>query len=536
MISWFKGYVLYTIVLLIALLILGDIYLIYQNNQVITFNKSQQEQTEKVKISTSDIMKNLHLLDLAVRSYAFVNNRHFINAIEVAIRDKNTALNALEVSLKSQEYPMNKYYVVRDSIKDYVTTTRLMIDLIDKNDRAAFVKLLEIDPGYNLWLQYQVFSKDLYAFEDEIASKAKLRYDAALNNIYLLQIVLFLIAVPTLAYTAYYTNRTILISEKLRKSEKEKADILAQQNQLLEKTVHERTREIVAQNEEITAQNEEIGMHNERLQEAKKTIERQNKFIREKNEELVTEVDRQTQSLKQANAELIDHNSRLEQFAFIISHNLRAPMSRIIGLSSILDFTKDASEVSEIARLMTKSSQDMDQIIKDLTEILGVQKMNIGSMNKIQLAGVLYKVTRTLEDDINESQASISADFSKADSVVGISSYMESIFYNLISNAIKYKHPGRKPVITVQSHMTDEYVQIDIADNGLGINLEAHKESLFSLYKRLHFHVDGRGLGLYLVKTQITALGGQIDVKSKEGEGTVFTLWIKNTHAAETTK
>ena len=102
-----------------------------------------------------------------------------------------------------------------------------MVDLLDKNDRAAFVKLLEIDPGYNVWLQYQDFSKDVYAFEDEIAGKAKLQYDAALNNIYFLQIVLFCITVPTLAYTAFYTNRTILISEKLRKSEEEKANILA---------------------------------------------------------------------------------------------------------------------------------------------------------------------------------------------------------------------------------------------------------------------------------------------------------------------
>jgi signal transduction histidine kinase len=154
--------------------------------------------------------------------------------------------------------------------------------------------------------------------------------------------------------------------------------------------------------------------------------------------------------------------------------------------------------------------------------------MNAGSMNKIQLAGLLYKVTGTLEDDIKDAEASISADFSKADSVVGISSYMESIFYNLISNAIKYKHPGRKPVITLESQMLDEYVQIDIGDNGLGIDLDAHKETLFGLYKRLHFHVDGRGLGLYLVKTQLTALGGKIDVKSKEGEGTIFTLWIRN--------
>jgi signal transduction histidine kinase len=451
--------------------------------------------------------------------------------METAIRDKNISLRDLETTLNYQGYPMDKFYNLRDSIEAYVDTAHHMIELIDKDDHPAFIKLLEIDPGYHVWLQYQNFLKDVYAFEDDVAAKAKLQYEEALNNIYLLQIVLFCLAVPTLAYTAFYTNRTILVSEKLRKSEEEKTRILEEQNQLLERTVHERTREVTAQNEEITAQNEEIGLHNERLQEAKLTIERQNKFIQEKNEELATEVERQTQSLKQANAELIDHNSRLEQFAFIISHNLRAPMSRIIGLSSILDFTKDVNEVADIAKLMTKSSQDMDQIIKDLTEILGVQKMSLGSMNKINLDALLAKVMTTLEDDLRESKTTISSDFSRADTVMGISGYMESIFYNLISNAIKYKHPGRAPEISIRSHAKGDFIQIEIADNGLGIDLETHKENLFSLYKRFHFHVEGRGLGLYLVKTQITALGGRIDVKSKEGEGTAFTLWVKNTQA-----
>lgn len=139
----------------------------------------------------------------------------------------------------------------------------------------------------------------------------------------------------------------------------------------------------------------------------------------------------------------------------------------------------------------------------------------------------MNKVMDTLHDDIEEADARISADFSGADKIKTIPSYMESIFYNLISNAIKYRHPERRPVINVQSHRSGEYVQIDIADNGLGINTETNKDSLFSLYKTFHSHVDGRGLGLYLVKTQVTALGGKIDLKSKEGDGTVFSLWIK---------
>lgn len=382
MTSSFKGYVLYVMVLIIAVLILADTYLIYLNNRVITFNKGQQEKAAKVKVNTSDIMRSLHLLDLAVRSYAFVRNEHYKNAIEIAINDKNASLQALDSSLRSQNYPMDKFHQLRDSIERYVALTRVMTDLVDKNDRSAFVKLLEIDPGYKVWLQYQEFSRDIYHFEDKISQEALLQYDDALDNTYLLQIILFAIAVPTLAYTAYYANRTLSISERLRKSEEEKAAILSEQNQLLEKTVHQRTREILAQNEEITAQNEEISMHNERLTEAKRIIEKQNLFIQEQNDELAIEVENQTQNLKQANAELTDHNNRLEQFAFVISHNLRAPMSRIIGLSSILNFTKEANEVSEIVKLMMRSTQNLDQIIKDLTEILAVQKMNSELMKK----------------------------------------------------------------------------------------------------------------------------------------------------------
>jgi signal transduction histidine kinase len=203
-------------------------------------------------------------------------------------------------------------------------------------------------------------------------------------------------------------------------------------------------------------------------------------------------------------------------------------MSRILGLSSILDFTKEVNEVSDIARLMTKSTQDLDHIIKDLTEILSIQKMNAQLMDELHLDTLLTNVTQSLEMEIQETGATISADFNQVSDIMTIPSYMESIFYNLISNAIKFRHPGRRPAINLQSAVKGEYIQIDIADNGLGIDLQTHKENLFSLYKRFHFHVEGRGLGLYLVKMQLNALGGKIDVTSKEGEGSVFSIWIKN--------
>jgi signal transduction histidine kinase len=327
---------------------------------------------------------------------------------------------------------------------------------------------------------------------------------------------------------AFYTTRVLSVSEQLRKSEEEKASILSHQNQLLEKTVHDRTHEILAQNEEISAQNEEISIHNEKLLEAKSIIESQHKFIQQKNTELVTEVDRQTQDLKQANIELTEHNNRLEQFAFIISHNLRAPMSRIVGLSSILDFTQDLNEVSEIVKLMLKSTNDLDQVIKDLTIILGIQKMNSQVLDSIKLSELMEKVMNTLESEIQQSKAVITLNFDSANLVKSLSPYLESILYNLLSNAIKYKHPGRRPEIQVTSYHQGDFVRVDVSDNGLGIDLENVKDGLFNLYKRFHFHVDGKGMGLYLVKTQLAALGGKIEIKSKEGEGTIFSVFLKN--------
>jgi signal transduction histidine kinase len=527
MTSWLRGYVLYAVVCLIAVLLLGDIYLIHQNNRIITVNKDQQEQAENIKVNTSELIRSLHLLDLAVRSYAFVMNEHYKAAIDLAINNKDSALSQLEAPLKAQRYSIEKFYALRDSIEAYIAVTDLMVRLIENGDRQSFVKLLESDPGYKVWLQYQNFSSDVNAFETGVSRLAKSRYERALNNIYILQVILFFITVPTLAYTAYYTNRTLSISEELRKSEEERARIFSRQNLLLENTVHERTREILAQNEEITAQNEEIGMHNEKLLAAKQTIEDQNKLIQKKNEELAEEVNRQTRDLKQANLELTEHNARLEQFAFIISHNLRAPMARLVGLSSILDFTTDPTEISDIIKLMLKSTHDLDQVIKDLTVILGIQKMNVQSLDDIALDSLLPKVIRTLEEEIQETQTDIAFDFRGVGHVRSLRAYLESIFYNLISNAIKYRHPDRPPYIRIRSHLNGDYVQIKVSDNGLGINLKAHKDNLFSLYKRFHHHVDGKGLGLYLVKTQLDALGGKIDVNSTEGEGTVFTFVLK---------
>jgi signal transduction histidine kinase len=548
MISRLKGYLLYIVVSLVGFLMLGNIYLIYLNNHVISSNKEQQEVAERIKLNTLDVIRSLHLLDLAIRSYTFVKGDHFLNAANNAISDNTLAISRLEDPLKSQNFPMAEFYQLKDSVNAYIKVARHMLDLISKGEHKQFVDILSKDPGYSVWQQHQAFSALVNEVEGDISDNARTRYEAALKNSYLLQILLFLITIPTLGYTAYFTRRNLFVSEQLRESEAEKTKILEDQNRLLEKTVYERTREILTQNSEISAQNEEMTAYNEQLLlqqreielhrnslsnqnesliEAKRVIEEQNLLIQQKNNELGIEVARQTRDLKQTNLELIEQNTRLEQFAFIISHNLRAPMARLVGLSAILDLTTDARETSEIVGLMVKSTQDLDQVIKDLTLILGVQKMNTKVLSDISLEPLLQKVVATLEPEIKETKTMVTSDFTSLNDVTSLHPYMESIFYNLLSNAIKYRHPERSPVIHVKSKVVDGYNLITFEDNGLGIDVEKHKESLFNLYKRFHFHTEGKGMGLYLVKTQLTALGGRIEVNSRVNEGTRFCIYLK---------
>jgi signal transduction histidine kinase len=548
MLSWLKGYVLFVAVSLVGILLLVNIYLIYRNNQVIVFNKQQQEQAEKIKINTVGVIRSLHLLDLAVRSYGFVKSDHFLLAIDTAISIKDTAFAQLEKPLALQEFPMNEFYQLRDSVESYIKVAGSMMHLIKEGKMQEFVTILRNDPGYNVWLQYQRFSKYVNAFEDTIALRARLRYERALSNSYILQILLFFMAVPTLAYTAYYTNRTLGLSEKLRRSEQEKTEILSDKNWILEETVHERTREILAQNEEISMQNEEIVAHNdqlvsqqhqielqrsdlskqnEQLQEAKRIIVEQNQLIQQTNIDLLAEVEKQTYDLKQANLELIEQNSRLEQFAFIISHNLRAPLSRLVGLSDILDFAEDPKEVSEIVHLMVQSAHDLDAVIKDLTLILRIRKMNTQVLGEVDLNEVLHKVLKTLDEEIKETNAMININLGDVRHISSLHPYVESIFYNLISNGIKYRHPERVPCISIQAVYMNDAVQIEVTDNGLGIDVEKHRENLFNLYRRFHFHVEGKGLGLYLVRTQVEALGGMIEIKSNVDQGTTFTIYLR---------
>ncbi len=548
---WVKRNFLWAVVLAIGILLLGNIYLIYQNSLVIEQNRLLQEKAEAIKVNTLDISRNLHLVDMGARGYTLIRKEAFKNTLDNGLRDNGLILARIRKLLEAQNFPMKPFYEMSEGLDLYYGQVQTIENHLtaNPNDNSKFIKFLEDDPGSQAWQAFKKFSDIVNAFEDKIAIEATLRYKMALKQSYWLQILLFIVAIPTLVYSAYYASNVLKYSEQLREAEAKNSLLLANQNETLERLVYERTIEISTQNEEIAAQNEELVAHteqlvsqqseiekqrgslfiqNESLKEAKQTIEKQSSVIHQKNEALRSEVEKQTQDLKATNLELLEQNSRLEQFTYIISHNLRAPMARIIGLAQIIDLAKEPEEIMDLVNKMALSTRDLDIIIKDLAQILEIQKRNTQLFVTIDLRDVINKATDSLKREIEEADACINVALEGDTTLDTIPYYIESIFYNLISNAIKYRQPNVAPSITIASNTLNGYTHISISDNGLGIDVEKFKDKLFSLYKRFHFHVEGKGMGLYLVKTQVSALGGKLTINSKVNEGTRFDISFKS--------
>ena len=220
------------------------------------------------------------------------------------------------------------------------------------------------------------------------------------------------------------------------------------------------------------------------------------------------------------------HNHQLEQFAYISAHNLRAPVARILGLGQVLKICGSPEEEKTILDKLFLTTKELDSVVKDLNKILEIRKNNTSVITEIDLHKEMELVRTNLQREIEETGAQINEDFSAVDIIFSVKPYIDSILMNLISNSIDYRYPGRNPVIHIGTESQGEFVCLAVSDNGLRINLDKYEDKLFKLYNRFHTHVEGKGLGLYLVKTQVAALGGRIEVTSVVNNGMNFKIFL----------
>lgn len=230
-----------------------------------------------------------------------------------------------------------------------------------------------------------------------------------------------------------------------------------------------------------------------------------------------------TQLLEQ----LIWQNKNLEEFAYVVSHNLRSPVASLLGLSRLAkDHPEEPETQREVIERISSVSQSLDMVLKDLNTALTVQKKQTLNKEAVDLNELIREVRNILEPELDAFTITFDSSKLEAVALVTVRSYLHNILYNLVHNAIKYRHPGREPYIRVSSKLSGSGVEITVADNGLGIDAERIGEKLFGLYQRFHLHVPGKGIGLYLVKSQVEALGGTITVVSKPDEGSTFTVML----------
>lgn len=224
-------------------------------------------------------------------------------------------------------------------------------------------------------------------------------------------------------------------------------------------------------------------------------------------------------------ADLLRQNKGLEQFSYIISHNLRGPVVNIIGITdSMQNPHNTADEQQTMLTHLNKSVTRLDQVINDLNYILQV-KNNINENRQVVLfSQMVDDISVSIDSLINEENDLIHYNFNAINTFLTVRSYLYSIFYNLITNSIKYRRTGVKPRIEISSSIIGHKLILLFKDNGLGIDLEKKGEQVFGLYKRFHTHIEGKGMGLYMTKIQVESLGGSISISSTINEGTTFRL------------
>ncbi|WNM20307.1 PAS domain-containing protein [Flavobacterium capsici] len=227
--------------------------------------------------------------------------------------------------------------------------------------------------------------------------------------------------------------------------------------------------------------------------------------------------------------ELTKNNNDLKQFSYITSHNLRAPLSNLTGLLNLIeDIPIENEDLKEIIDGFANSTYMLNETINDLVKVIIIKDNPSIKKEKILIKDVFESVFNQLSFLINNHKPILKIDLEETYVLNSNKSYLESIFLNLMTNSLKYKSSKRQLKITVSSKIEDDEIVIVFSDNGIGIDMERNKNKIFGLYQRFHNLPDSKGLGLYLVKSQIEAMDGTISVESEVDKGTTFIIKFKN--------
>jgi PAS domain S-box-containing protein len=243
--------------------------------------------------------------------------------------------------------------------------------------------------------------------------------------------------------------------------------------------------------------------------------------------------DRKNMEEKQAALvkQLSAQNVQLTDFCNIVSHNLRGPL---VNMSILVKFIEESEDEEERTLLISRLNPVIDNLnttFNELVESIQIKQDLEVISERLEMRTYLQRVLNELEYEINNSDAIIYVNIDETPVVYYPSKYLQSILHNLVSNSLKYRSPDRKPIIRIEAKRKGGSVVLSVEDNGLGIDLVKHKENFFKIGKVFHRHPNAKGFGLFMTKTQVEAMNGNIWVESAVDKGSTFFVEFINQYA-----
>ncbi|MDX5428625.1 MAG: PAS domain-containing sensor histidine kinase [Bacteroidota bacterium] len=240
-------------------------------------------------------------------------------------------------------------------------------------------------------------------------------------------------------------------------------------------------------------------------------------------QDITHQVQREDQ-LKELVDEVSHQNHRLEEFHQIVSHNLRSPVGNLKVLIDLLETASNERDRNETLQVLRRLADSFQETLDDLVDVIKIRETQKPKSVKLDLQEVWEKVLARLNATLGKKKADIQIDFSGLRSIKYPPLYLESILHNFLSNSLKYSSPERALSIKVRSYEDGGLQILEFSDNGIGIDMEKFGEKIFKLHQTFHRNPDAKGVGLFMTKNQIEAMGGEIKVQSEPGKGTIFTV------------
>ncbi|QIE59473.1 PAS domain S-box protein [Rasiella rasia] len=223
-----------------------------------------------------------------------------------------------------------------------------------------------------------------------------------------------------------------------------------------------------------------------------------------------------------------DQNDRLLNFAHIVSHNLRSHSGNLEMLLGLIKMDNPEISELELFPLLESAVSQLGETVHNLNEVAVLNTKTELNLENLNLSDYVNKAIANINTLVLDNSVKLENRVDSAIMVSAIPAYLDSIILNFLTNAIKYQSNERIPEIVVEAIKEKNFIKMSIKDNGLGIDLDAHGKKLFGMYKTFHKHEDSRGLGLFITRNQIEAMGGKVDVASEVNRGTTFFIYLLN--------